>query len=303
MAYGTVNVPQKEQNITVDAALSSTSTNPVQNKVVQAALALKAALNHAHAAATTTADGFMSAADKVKLDGIAAGANKYTHPAYTAKSAGLYKVTVDSTGHVSAAAAVSKADITALGIPAKDTAYTHPTYSGYKHIPSGGSSGQILRWSADGTAAWGAESNVVSAEQIKQILLQAHPVGSYYWSSDSTSPATLFGGTWTQVKDRFVYAAGSKTAGTTGGEENHTLLEAELPNIQGDFGCAVPYIHSGWRSGVFVSKTIGYSGNQAPNIENTAAGNVYGYEVDFGQNQSHNNMPPYIVAYCWRRTA
>ena len=37
--------------------------------------------------------------------------------------------------------------------------YTHPTSTGNKHIPSGGSSGQILRWSADGTAAWGADNN------------------------------------------------------------------------------------------------------------------------------------------------
>lgn len=40
-----------------------------------------------------------------------------------------------------------------------DTVYTHPTTAGNKHIPSGGSSGQILRWSADGTAAWGADNN------------------------------------------------------------------------------------------------------------------------------------------------
>lgn len=62
-------------------------------------------------AATTSSAGSMSAADKTKLDGIATGANKYTHP----------------------------------------------TTSGNKHIPSGGSSGQILKWSADGTAVWGAE--------------------------------------------------------------------------------------------------------------------------------------------------
>ena len=35
-----------------------------------------------------------------------------------------------------------------------NTVYTHPTTSGNKHIPSGGSSGQILEWSADGTAKW-----------------------------------------------------------------------------------------------------------------------------------------------------
>mgnify|MGYP002765661249 CR=1 FL=1 len=40
-----------------------------------------------------------------------------------------------------------------------DTVYTHPTTSGNKHIPSGGSAGQILRWSADGTAVWGADNN------------------------------------------------------------------------------------------------------------------------------------------------
>lgn len=73
--------------------------------------------------ATTTTSGLMSATDKTKLNGIANGANNYTHPTYTAKSAGLYKVTVDGTGHVSAATAVSKTDITALGIPSKDTTY------------------------------------------------------------------------------------------------------------------------------------------------------------------------------------
>jgi hypothetical protein len=48
----------------------------------------------------------------------------YTHPSYTAKSSGFYKVTVDATGHVSGATAVTKADITALGIPAQDTTYS-----------------------------------------------------------------------------------------------------------------------------------------------------------------------------------
>lgn len=69
--------------------------------------------NHTHSTATTSANGFMSASDKSKLDGIATNANNYVHP----------------------------------------------TTSGNKHIPSGGSSGQILRWSADGTAVWGAEND------------------------------------------------------------------------------------------------------------------------------------------------
>ena len=117
--------------------------------------------NTTYGLVTTSVNGLMSASDKKKLDGIASGANKYTHPGYTARSSGLYKITVDSSGHISAVTAVTKSDITALGIPGQDTntVYTHPTSSGNKHIPSGGSSGQILRWSANGTAVWGNDNN------------------------------------------------------------------------------------------------------------------------------------------------
>ena len=66
-------------------------------------------------------------AEKTKLAGIVAGANKYVHPSYTAKASGLYKVTVDATGHVSAVAAVTKSDITALGIPGTNTTYGEAT--------------------------------------------------------------------------------------------------------------------------------------------------------------------------------
>ena len=72
---------------------------------------------NAHGTATTSAAGFLSAEDKAKLDGIAAQANKYTHPSHTAKGNGLYKIVVDALGHVTSATAVQKSDITALGIP------------------------------------------------------------------------------------------------------------------------------------------------------------------------------------------
>lgn len=65
--------------------------------------------------------------EKNKLAGIAAGANNYSHPTFTAKSSGLYKITVNSEGHVSAATSVAKADITSLGIPAQDTTYDTAT--------------------------------------------------------------------------------------------------------------------------------------------------------------------------------
>ena len=80
-----------------------------------------AGISHTHSAATTSAAGFMSADDKTKLNGIEAGANKYIHPSHTAYTSGLYKVTVDASGHVTAATAVVKSDITALGIPSENT--------------------------------------------------------------------------------------------------------------------------------------------------------------------------------------
>lgn len=75
----------------------------------------------------TTNKKVMTSAERTKLSGIATGANKYTHPTYTAKSSGLYKVTVDSLGHVSSATAVTKADITGLGIPSTNTTYSNAT--------------------------------------------------------------------------------------------------------------------------------------------------------------------------------
>ena len=64
---------------------------------------------------------------ELKLDGIAAGANKYVHPTHTAAASGLYKTTVDEEGHVTDTTPVTKDDITNLGIPAQDTTYGKAT--------------------------------------------------------------------------------------------------------------------------------------------------------------------------------
>ena len=105
-----------------DRAAAETASQTAVSKAEAAAASAEAAAKSAIEAkpsdvATQSTNGLMSAADKTKLDGVTAGANKYTHPSYTARASGLYKVTVDSTGHVSAATAVTKSDITALGIP------------------------------------------------------------------------------------------------------------------------------------------------------------------------------------------
>lgn len=62
-------------------------------------------------------------AEKTKLAGIASGANKYVHPSHTAATSGLYKITVDALGHVTAVTKVTKEDITGLGIPGTNTTY------------------------------------------------------------------------------------------------------------------------------------------------------------------------------------
>ena len=61
----------------------------------------------------------------------------YTHPAHTAKQSGLYKVTVDTEGHVTDATPVVKTDITGLGIPAQDTTYSDVTAGGASGLMTG----------------------------------------------------------------------------------------------------------------------------------------------------------------------
>ena len=73
--------------------------------------------------ATTENNGLMSSADKAKLNGIEAGANNYTHPVYEAKQAGLYRISVDSTGHVATADKMTSEELVAEGVSPAD--HTH----------------------------------------------------------------------------------------------------------------------------------------------------------------------------------
>lgn len=105
---------------------------------------------------------------------------KYTHPTYTSRSNGLYKVTVDGTGHVSYATAVTKSDITGLGIPSQDTTYSigNATTAGItKLYTSTGSS-------TDGTmtqyAITDALSDKAAASHTHNYAGSANPGGSAY---------------------------------------------------------------------------------------------------------------------------
>ena len=150
-------------------------------------------------------------------------------------------------------------------------------------------------------------------------------MGSYYWSSESTDPSALFGGTWERVKDRFVLAAGDSYAvGATGGEATHTLTEAEMP-VHKHYADDDPtsqgrnyFVSWGtdgakdWSGSRISSKTWGSAsaytkeqwGEQGPDMGNR----LFAYQVNrtissTGGGAAHNNMPPYIVAFCWKRTA
>ena len=123
--------------------------------------------------------------------------------------------------------------------------------------------------------------------QKNELLDLIYPVGSIYMSVNSTSPATLFGGTWVQIEDTFLLASGSNyAAGSTGGEAAHTLTVDEMPS----HSHSVPYM-PGRDEGV---EWVGQSGTAASQTRNT--------DIN-GGGAAHNNMPPYMAVYMWKRTA
>lgn len=135
-----------------------------------------------------------------------------------------------------------------------------------------------------------------------------YPVGSIYVSASSASPATLFGGTWEQLKDRFLLAAGdSYAAGSTGGEAAHTLSIPEMPNH--DHAVKLSYTQSGlnnaWCAGNFAVSYSKYADNPWPEGEVVGNGGSgrFGTTASVGDSEPHNNMPPYLAVFVWQRTA
>lgn len=120
----------------------------------------------------------------------------------------------------------------------------------------------------------------------EEVFLAAYPVGAYYFSSSPTSPASLFGGTWTAITGRFLYM----NAGTaTGGSNTHTLTVGQMPSHSHTGNCY------GYRNGSQYGWLSTQSGSNIAYNEITV-----GYA---GGGESHNNMPAYQTVYAWRRTA
>lgn len=143
------------------------------------------------------------------------------------------------------------------------------------------------------------------------ILDSVFPVGSIYMSVNSTSPASLFGGTWEQIKDRFLLASGNTyAAGSTGGEAEHKLTQYEIPSYTiGEIPLIVPGYHARWNNGGINASDLGDASSSRPGVTQTSgnsltSGTQYSYRINsFGGDAAHNNMPPYIVVYMWKRVS
>ena len=137
-------------------------------------------------------------------------------------------------------------------------------------------------------------------------------------SINDTDPAVLFGGKWEKIEDRFLLSAGSSyTAGETGGSATHTLTVEEIPShshaqlgasggaantspvrqvFQND-GNVVVYDSKG--AAVWATMKM----TEAEKIYRTTTINQDGVTGSTGGSKAHNNMPPYLAVYVWKRTA
>lgn len=153
-----------------------------------------------------------------------------------------------------------------------------------------------------------------------KMLDKTHPVGSLYWSSNSTNPGTLFGGTWVQIKDKFILAAGDKYEnGTTGGSADAVVVSHthSIPELSGTAASNGAHTHKvdwpNWEKLAIHSpdnivgyyyrgswgKTGGTTSDGAHTHTVTTNASTTGSQ---GVSGAGKNMPPYETYYCWKRT-
>lgn len=152
---------------------------------------------------------------------------------------------------------------------------------------------------------------------LNGILNRVYPVGSVYISFIYNSPANFIGGTWEQLADAFLYAATSNI-GVRGGEASHQLTVNELPShqhgipqLEGNTNTAGEHSHKYGSSSDLAApggnhgtafQASGYDTSASGSHQHTFKTNTSntGYT---GATSAHNNMPPYIMVYMWRRIA
>lgn len=153
------------------------------------------------------------------------------------------------------------------------------------------------------TTANNAQSTANSALNVANTKVSTsdlfdlvYPVGSIYLSVNSTSPSTLFGGTWTQIKDSFLLSAGDTyTAGATGGSATDDLSHgyAKIGRSSNDM-TQLAYKSVSVSSGTFNRNALNNGGFGGDNRTITEGTELGGY-VD--------TLPPYLVVYTWKRVS
>ena len=160
--------------------------------------------------------------------------------------------------------------------------------------PAAGDQGKYLR--GDGTWQTAGSGGGLTFDDI-------YPVGSIYMSVNAADPGTLFGGTWTRIQDCFLLAAGSTySAGTTGGEAEHTLDVTEIPAHEHRMQVAHPS-----NTGSYTTNYLNYGRPTGTTYTNTSAmTNVItrgGTNDAVTVGQPFSILPPYLAVYVWQRTA
>ena len=129
---------------------------------------------------------------------------------------------------------------------------------------------------------------------IDAILSRIYPVGSIYLSVDSTSPESIFGDTWEPIPPgKMLLSAGDGYAvESTGGEAEHTLTVDELPSHSHDM--IIKNTNENGRT-----DEANNSGSGSSGFENFATWHT----KTTGGGKAHNNLPPYLAVYLWKRIA
>jgi len=152
---------------------------------------------------------------------------------------------------------------------------------------------------------------------LKRMFNLMYPVGSVYLSTNSTSPAVLFGGSWTQITGRFLYC--TTTSKTTGGNSTHTHTQGSTGSTAITVAQMPSHTHKlrmrnngkwDWNSGSAAGDKMegGYywdAGNVTYNwlIDNEFIGGNQGHTHTNPTTASASSLPPYFTVYCWYRTA
>ncbi len=129
-----------------------------------------------------------------------------------------------------------------------------------------------------------------------------YPIGSIYMSVNNVNPSTIFGGTWEQIEDRFLLASGTTyAAGTTGGAATVTLNINQIPSHRHMNDYNYPAGDQQWYSDT--GDSIGGSGKKYIYLNGSVGFHGAQKHSNVGGGQAHNNMPPYLAVYVWKRVS